>query len=127
MTWNHLIKGVLITIIGTTLTLGHIGAINFMKNSEKYPPTWQTFWGIVIFALVVLWIIMFVLIGFLIKELCDNWSEGYWDDVLDKPIFKTKQKIDLLATLNERLKEAQQRGDQEEIFRLKQSIEIHKK
>lgn len=127
MTWNHLIKGVLITIIGTTLTFAHIGAINFIRNLERYSPDWQLFWGIVIFILVGLWIIVLMFIGFFIKDLCDNWAEGYWDDILNKPIFKTKQKVNLLTTLNEHLKEAQQRNDQEEIFRLKQSIEIHKR
>lgn len=120
MAWNHLIKGIL-TISGLfLLTYGNYWIYNNGKPTNVLE-------SVAYLGTIIADIFAGLFLMLLIVSIIDSWSEGEFDDVLDKPIFKKKPKQNLLDILRENLKEARERNDFEEIHRLEQSILIHKK
>lgn len=121
MTWNHLIK-IILWLGGITIYV--LSGTYYFSNKNEYDKDILFMTLAIIFHIISIIIIIFIIIS--IFALVNCWKDGDFDDVLDKPIFKKKTKDDLLTTLKEHLREAEERNDIEEIQRLKQSIEIHR-
>lgn len=121
MTWNHLIK-IILWLGGITIYV--LSGTYYFSNKNEYDKDILFMTLAIIFHFISIIIIIFIIIS--IFALVNCWKDGDFDDVLDKPIFKKKTKDDLLTTLKEHLREAEERNDIEEIQRLKQSIEIHR-
>lgn len=121
ITYNHIIKFVLWTGL-VVLTIWSNYCFKYLGAEEA--SGWYLV-PMVIAAIIDIVILAGIL--FRIWDFIENWMNGNYDDILDKPVIKLPVKKPLIDILKQHLKEARRISDVEEISRLRNSIEIIEK